>query len=158
MYMYIWHWYMHMHIGLHDFRACCPPYIRMLLVHCWWRRCWAHCYWMGRDSSGPRPLTLDPPTVESLPTCQQKSDPSQITVYTSTSFLVMFCLGCRISERIILARRIITIGKINYITVYFYLHVADYSCCTFVAIINFAHLSIVISTVILEHGNSWVGP
>lgn len=146
--MYIWRIAWYTYIGLYDFRACCPPYIRMLLVHCWWRRCWARCYWMGRDSLGPRPLTLDPPTVESLPTCQQKSDPSQITVYISTCFLgvflAMLCLGCRISGRIILARPIITIGKINYITVCFYLHVADYSCCTFVAIINFAHLSIVI--------------
>lgn len=143
--MYIWRIAWYTYIGLYDFRACCPPYIRMLLVHCWWRRCWAHCYWMDRDSSGPRPLTLDPPTVESLPTCQPKSDPSQITVCTSTSFFsgdVLFRLI--ISGRIILARPIITIGKINYIPVYFYLHVADFLCCTFVAIIIFAHLSIVI--------------
>lgn len=144
--MYIWRIAWYTYIGLYDFRACCPPYIRMLLVHWWWPRCWAHCYWMGRDSSGPRPLTLDPPTVELLPTCQPKSDPSQITVCTSTSFFffsdVLFRLI--ISGRIILARPIITIGKINYITVYFYLHVADFLCRTFVAIINFAHLSIVI--------------
>lgn len=31
--MYIWRIAWYTYIGLYDFRACCPPYKRMLLVH-----------------------------------------------------------------------------------------------------------------------------